>query len=182
MDNSGEVSIISRRDFDEREIFLIRTKLPGIEYACLMIENALLLKTNRSARIYAGFEKLSCIKPVVDRYQRIADVSESVYIFGEPDWEPPRHPNIRTISLASDSRLAHECFLIADSSTLHVAVVACEDDESLQSLSEQGSYTALKTSNVAAVAALATFAENVIDSSIAAYGSGDRAKYLTSGN
>ena len=38
-----------------------------------MIENALLLR-NRSGRVYAGFEKLSYLQPVVDRYLR-ADVS-----------------------------------------------------------------------------------------------------------
>lgn len=168
MDNSGEISIISRRDFDERETFLIRTKLPGVEYASLMIENAVLLRTNRSGRVYAGFEKLSCMKPVVDRYQRIADVSDSVYIFGEPDWKPPRHPNIRTINLSADSPLAHECFLIADSSTLHVAVVACDEEGFEMGGSEQRSFTTLKTSNIAAVTALANFADGVIDWSIAA--------------
>jgi DICT domain-containing protein len=163
MDNAGQVSVISRQDFDERETFLLRTKLPSVEYACLMIENALLLRTNRSGRVYAGFEKLSCMKPVVDRYQRIADVSDSVYIFGEPDWKPPRHPNIRTIKLSADYRLAHECFVIADSSTLHIALVARDENGLEKPDSEQKSFIALKTSNIAAVTALANFAEGVID-------------------
>ena len=30
------------------------------------------------------------MEPVVDRYMRISDVSERVYVFGEPDWCPPR--------------------------------------------------------------------------------------------
>ena len=88
IEDLGQLSTISRRDFDERETFLFRTRAPGVEYACLMIENALLLRTNRAGRIYAGFEKLSCMQPIAHRYLRIADVSETVYIFGEPDWKP----------------------------------------------------------------------------------------------
>lgn len=167
-ENLGQISSISRRDFVERETFLFGTSAPGVEYACLMIENTLLLQTNRSGRVYAGFEKLSCLQPVIERYLRIADVSESVYIFGEPDWRPPRHPNIRTIRLGSDFRLARESFLIVESSSMQVALVAC-DEEGLESKTpDRRNFSAVKTSNRLIVARLATAAEGVIDWSIAA--------------
>jgi len=162
----GQISSISRRDFDERESFFFRTRVPGVEYACLMIENALLLRTNRAGRIYAGFEKLSCMKPIVDRYLRIADVSESVYILGEPDWKPPQHPNIRFVNLSSDCRLAREWFLIADSSTLHVALVARDEDGFNRAALDERFFSAVKTSNPGAVAQLASAAEGLIDWSI----------------
>ena len=69
----SDVANLSRRNFDERETFFFRALSPSIEYASLLIENALLLRTNRTTRIYAGFERLSCMQPVIDRYLRIAD-------------------------------------------------------------------------------------------------------------
>jgi len=86
-DNLGEVANVQRKEFAERESFLCHTTTAAVEYACLMIENALLLRTNRAGRVYAGFEKFSQLQPIIDRYLRIADVSESVFIFGADDWQ-----------------------------------------------------------------------------------------------
>jgi DICT domain-containing protein len=168
-DALGEVSSISRRDFDERETFTFNSTAPCLEYACLLIENAVLLNTNRGGRIYAGFQKLSYMKPIQDRYLRIADVSESVFIFGEPDCGLPRHPNIRTIPLPPDFQLAEEWFLIADSSSLRVAVIAREERPAgyLMIAPEKRLFSSVKTSDENAVVKLATAAENVIDWSIA---------------
>jgi DICT domain-containing protein len=132
-----------------------------------MIENALLLRTNRGGRVYAGFEKLSAFQPVIDRYLRIADVSEAVYLFGKNDWRLPRHPNIRSISLNDDIRLARECFLIAHSSNFTTAFLATHD-EAIPKVRDQQIYFALKTSDVAVVDSLTDAVECVIDWSIAA--------------
>ena len=164
----GQIASVSRSDFEERESFLCRTTTPSVEYACLMIENALVLRTNRGGRVYAGFEKLSFLKPVVDRYLRIADVSESVYIFGEPDWQPPRHPNIRLITLSPDFRLSREWFLIAQSSSLNIAFVAFDELGFETSTPEQIRFRAIKTSDAAVVGGLSTAVEDVIDWSLAA--------------
>jgi DICT domain-containing protein len=167
-ENLGQTTNISRRDFAERESFLCRTTTPSVEYCCLMIENALLLRTNRSGRVYAGFERLSCLQPVIDRYLRIADVSESVYIFGEPDWQPPRHPNIKLITLSSDFRLAREWFLIAQSSSLNAAFLAFDEIGYETDLPEQIRYWALKTSDAAIVRRLSNALEGMIDWTLAA--------------
>src|SRR6266850_2003261 len=159
----GQVASLSRRDFEERESFLCRTTTPSLEYACLMIENALVLRTNRGGRVYAGFEKLSFLKPIVDRYLRIADVSESVYIFGESDWQPPRHPNMRLITLSPDFRLSREWFLIAQSSSLNIAFVAFDEAGFETSTPEKIRFRALKTSDAAVVGGLSTAVEDVID-------------------
>src|SRR6185369_4406039 len=92
-ENLGEIASLARRDFAERESFICHTTTASVEYACLLIENAVLLRTNRAGRVYAGVEKLSSLQPIIDRYMRIADVSEVVYLFGQDDWRPPRHPN-----------------------------------------------------------------------------------------
>lgn len=164
-DNLGETGCISRRDFTEHENLICHTTIASVEYACLLIENAVLLRTNRSGRVYAGVEKLSQLQPIIDRYLRIADVSESVYLFGKDDWRPPRHPNIRTVALRDDFRLAREWFLIAESSSYSNALVAFDEGASAD---EQMKYWIFKTSNARLVGQLTHAVEGVIDWSLAA--------------
>jgi hypothetical protein len=166
-ENLGEIASLGRRDFVERESFICHTTTASVEYACLMIENAILLRTNRAGRVYAGVEKLSALQPIIDRYMRIADVSESVYLFGQDDWRPPRHPNIRLITLNQDFRLARESFVIANSSSLRCAIVAF-DEAGFQTSPEQIRYWAVKTSNPDIVGSLSNSVEGVIDWSLAA--------------
>jgi len=167
IENIGEIASLARRDFVERESFICHTTTASVEYASLMIENAVLLRTNRAGRVYAGVEKLSALQPIIDRYMRLADVSESVYLFGQDDWRPPRHPNIRLITLEEDFRLAREWFVIAHSQSLNCAVVAF-DESGIDTAPEQIRYWALKTSNPALVSSLANSVEGVIDWCLAA--------------
>ena len=154
---------ISRKDFVDHETITFRSTAPGIEYALLLIENALLLNTNRAGRVYAGFQKLSALKPIADRYMRIADVSESLIMFGEPDWKPPRHPNIRVVPLNPDCDLAREWFLVADSTTLKVVLVARAEDDSADPSGNSRKFSVIKTSNPVAVTKLARRIEGVVD-------------------
>lgn len=167
IENIGEIASLARRDFVERESFICHTTTASVEYVSLMIENAVLLRTNRAGRVYAGVEKLSALQPIIDRYMRMADVSESVFLFGQDDWRPPRHPNIRLITLNEDFRLAREWFVIAHSNSLNCAVVAFEESGT-DTGPEQIRYWALKTSNPALVGSLANAVEGVIDWSLAA--------------
>jgi DICT domain-containing protein len=167
IENLGEVASLARRDFVDRESFMCHTTTASVEYGCLMIENAILLRTNRSGRVYAGVEKMSALQPIIDRYMRIADVSESVYLFGQDDWRPPRHPNIRLITLEEDFRLAREWFVITHSKTLNCALVAF-DEAGTETLPEQIRYWVLKTSNPNLVGRLANAVEGVIDWTLAA--------------
>ncbi len=164
--NLGDVSNVSRRDFDERTTFLFRSVVPCLEYVSLLIENALLLRTNRTGRVYAGFEKLSRMEPVADRYLRIADVSERVYVFGEDDWQPPRHPNMRLIAVSKNSHISREWFVIAESSSLRVALVAVEEEGFDAPVLEARRFRAIKTSDEKIIAQLAAAAEHIIDSAL----------------
>lgn len=164
----GTVSSLCRRDFDEHDNFLIRAQLPCLEYACLMIENALLMRANRSGRIYAGFERLSFMQPIVDRYLRIADLSETVYIFGEDDWHPPRHPNIRYVTLEPGLSINRESFLIADCSNYPAALVAVEEDSFEKANGGHRNFRIFKSSNPAVVSQLAGALEGMIDWSFTA--------------
>lgn len=166
-DDLGEIDGLSRREFAEHENLICHTNIASVEYACLLIENAILLQTNRSARIYAGVERLSQLQPIMDRYLRIADVSACVYLFGEADWQPPRHPNIRTVALKHDFRLAREWFLIAASSSYSNALVAFDEDLD-EATDEQLKYWIFKTSNPKLVGQLTNAVEGVIDWTMAA--------------
>ena len=167
IENLGETASLGRKDFVGRESFICRTTTASVEYACLMIENQILLRTNRSGRVYAGVETMSALQPIIDRYTRIADVSEAVFLFGQDDWRPPRHPNIRLVTLNQDFRLAREWFVITHSSSLSCAVVAY-DEAGPDALPDQIRYWVLKTSNPNLVGSLANAVEGVIDWSLAA--------------
>ena len=164
----GAVAHISRRDFDELVTFTFRARVPALEYVSLLIENAALLRTHRGGRLYAGFERLSRMEPVVDRYMRIADFACRVYVFGEPDWAPPRHPNMRAIKLGGASRLAREWFVVADSPALCVALVGFDEECFTRPDLEARTFDALKTHDPALVRRLASAAERLFDDSLAA--------------
>jgi DICT domain-containing protein len=167
IENLGEIASLARRDFTGRESFMCHTTTASVEYGCLMIENAILLRTNRAGRVYAGVEKLSALQPIIDRYMRIADISECVYLFGQDDWRPPRHPNIRLVALKQDFKLAREWFVITHSSSLNCALLAF-DETGPETTPEQIRYWALKTSNSNLVNSLSNAVEGVIDWSLAA--------------
>jgi DICT domain-containing protein len=167
LEDLGQVSNISRRDFDERATFSFRAQVPVLEYVSLLIENALLLRINRTGRIYVGFEKLSRMEAVIDRYLRIADLSERVYVFGEADWKPPRHPNMKLVNLPPDYKLANEWFVIANSSTLRVALAAVDEDGFDAPVLEERNFRAFKSSDPKIISGLAAVAEEMVDLSLA---------------
>jgi DICT domain-containing protein len=76
------------------------------------IERAL-FKTR--ARVFAGFQHMSRFLPQEARYRKLAETSESVYVFGIMDVFPPPIAGIRYVPLRKDDQLAREWFLIADS-------------------------------------------------------------------
>ena len=166
LEDLGRVAYVSRRMFDERPTFRFHAQVPTLEYISLLIENALLLRANRTGRIYAGFEKLSRMEAVIDRYLRIADLSERVYVFGEADWKPPRHPNMKLITCPSTYRLANEWFVIANSSTLSVALVAVDEDGADVPVLEERNFRAFKSSDPTLVAGLAAVTEELMDLSL----------------
>jgi DICT domain-containing protein len=163
VEDLGEVAYISRRDFDERTTISFRAHVPCLEYISLLIENAVLLRANRAGRVYTGFQKLSRMQAIADRYLRIADLSERVYVFGEADWKPPRHPHMRLLATPPDAKLSREWIVIADSPGLRVALVARDETGFAAPDLEHRSFHAIKTSDPAHVERLADAAENLVD-------------------
>lgn len=166
LEDLGDVANISRTVFDAHPTIRFRTQAPCMEYLSLLIENALLLRTHRAGRIYVGFEKLSCMKPVADRYLRIADISEHVYAFGEADWTPPRHPNMKFVKIDSEMKLARELFVIADSPVLRMALVGIDEDGFDAQTHDERNFRAFKSHDPFIVSQLAKAAENLIDAAI----------------
>ena len=162
----GAVAGLSRQTFDELTMFRFRTQPPCFEYLSLLIETAILLRTHRGGRIYAGFERLSRMEPIIARYLRIADVSERLYVFGEMDWQPPRHPNMRAIKLQPDARLAREWFVIADTPSLQVALVAVDEASFNAPVLDAHNFDTFKSSDPNIVTQLAAAAESLIDTTL----------------
>ena len=165
LEELGNVSIVSRKTFDECPTFSFRAKVPCLEYVSLLIENALLLRTHREGRVYVGFEKLSRMDYVADRFLRISDVSERVYVFGVADWKPPRHPNMGVVKLKSGMKLAREWFVIAHSGKYHAALVAVDEDGFDVPVLDERNFRSFKSTDPAIVAHLAAAAEDLIDQS-----------------
>lgn len=165
LEDLGNVSIVSQKSFEERTTFSFRAKVPCLEYVSLMIENALLLRTHREGRVYVGFEKLSRMDYVAARFLRISDVSERVYVFGVPDWKPPRHPNLGVVKLETDSNLAREWFVIAHSNKYNAALVALDEDGFGAPVLDERNFRSFKSTDPAIVAQLADAAEYLIDQS-----------------
>jgi len=159
----GDVPLISRKTFDECVTFRFRSQVPCLEYLSLLIENALLLRTHREGRVYAGFEKLSRMEYVADRFLRISDLSERVYVFGEPDWKPPSHPNMRVVKLKPDAKLAREWMVIANSKNFHSALVAVDEDGFTVPVLDKRNFRSFKSTNPSIVSRLAEAAEDLID-------------------
>ncbi|HLL70412.1 MAG TPA: DICT sensory domain-containing protein [Pyrinomonadaceae bacterium] len=165
----GNLSIISRKIFDELPTFRFHSQVPCLEYVSLLIENALLLRANREGRVYVGFERLSRMEYVADRFLRISDVSERVYVFGEPDWEPPRHPNMGVVKLKPETKLSREWFVIAHSGKYSAALVAVDEDGFSTPTLDERNFRAFKSTDPAIVARLADAAEDLIDQTAQAW-------------
>jgi DICT domain-containing protein len=165
LEEFGNISIVSQKTFEECRTFRFRAKVPCLEYVSLMIENALLLRTHREGRVYVGFEKLSRMEYVADRFMRISDVSERVYVFGVPDWSPPRHPNLGVVKLKPDTDLAREWFVIAHSNKYHAALVAVDEDGFDTPVLDERNFRSFKSTDPSIVAQLAAAAEDLIDQS-----------------
>lgn len=76
------------------------------------IEDATLVDGART-RVFAGFQRLSRFLPQVERYRKLAQNAQAVYVFGIPDVTPPEIPNVTYIPLSHSDQLANEWFLVS---------------------------------------------------------------------
>jgi hypothetical protein len=76
------------------------------------IENASIVD-RASTRVFSGFQRLSKFLPQVERYRKLAEVAESVYVFGIDDIMPPAIPNVTYVPLRREDQLSKEWFLVS---------------------------------------------------------------------
>lgn len=75
------------------------------------IENVTLLD-NAHTRIFSSFQRMSRFIPQVERYRKLAQKAEAIYVFGIPDVEVPPIENLTYIPLTQDDQLAREWFIV----------------------------------------------------------------------
>jgi len=89
------------------------TKIPNLEKMCLLMETVV-LNNKKQGTIYAGFQKMSRARAIWDRYLKMADNVDKIYLFGEKDVTLKSHPNIEFIYLPDNHKLMREWFLVMD--------------------------------------------------------------------
>ncbi|RWZ54653.1 histidine kinase [Halobacillus fulvus] len=102
------------------------SKVPQLEYMCLMMENMVLMKKLKG-NVYAGFQKFSRAKNVIERFQAMTEYS-NVYIFGEDDAPVDQNDGIHYIALPPNSELIREWFLVIDAPNFKSMMVAYDLD------------------------------------------------------
>src|SRR5512141_156460 len=93
---------------------LLLNHRPTMFIASSTLEDSILIDKAR-ARVFVGFQRMSRFVSQVERYQRLAQNAESVYVFGIMDAEPSPIFRVQYIPLKETDQLAKEWFLVADS-------------------------------------------------------------------
>lgn len=115
---SGEGDFIKMSNNESDKTFALsnikyESKIPNLARMCFLMESVVLLK-KREGTIYAGFQKISRAKEIWDRFLKMADNVDKIYIFGEKDTTLKSHPNIEFVYLPPNHKLIREWFLVMD--------------------------------------------------------------------
>lgn len=101
----------------------LSTSARAMLHWCSIVERLTRDKHARGARIYAGFERLSRVRPVLRRYRQLADVTERLVVFGERD--EPIDLNAELVDVTG-SPLCREWFLVIHTAD-YGALLAAKD-------------------------------------------------------
>ncbi|MGD7009290.1 DICT sensory domain-containing protein [Metabacillus sp. 84] len=130
--------------------FKYETSVPQLEYMCLMMENMVLTKKLKG-NVYAGFQKFSRTKNVLDRFQAMTEFA-NVHIFGEEDVKMDSSDGISYIALPPNSELMREWFLIIDSPMFKSMMTAYDmEGFGVHEVEESRKFKGIKTSSPAVV-------------------------------
>ncbi len=110
LDPALSVYALVRRTLNQRTLVNHRRTMLIISHE---IENVILLDKVR-ARLFSGFQRMSAFLPQVERYQRLAEQAESIYVFGVMDVTPPPIMRVTYVPLRPTDQLAREWFIVAD--------------------------------------------------------------------
>ncbi|ACL69506.1 DICT sensory domain-containing protein [Halothermothrix orenii] len=141
------------------------SRVPQLERMCYIMEQVLLRKPSR-ANVYAGFQKVSRARDIWDRFLKIADNVNKVYIFGEKDDDLPKHPDIDFIYLPEGHKLTREWFLVITKPIGKAMMVAYDlDGFGVHDDEKQRKFKGAKTNNPEIV----TKARDLLEEVIASY-------------
>jgi DICT domain-containing protein len=76
--------------------------------------------------VFAGFQHLHFIVPILIRYQQLQQIASSVWLFGTSDERDPALDGFRSVILMQDDLLVREWFLVVDHPRYARAIVARE--------------------------------------------------------
>jgi DICT domain-containing protein len=103
--------------------------IPKLEKMCYIMEKVILDKDEaEDTEIYAGFQKVSRAREIWDRFHKIADKVDTLYVFGEDDADLKPHPNIEFIYLPKEHELTREWFLVMSQPLAKSMMVAYDLD------------------------------------------------------
>jgi DICT domain-containing protein len=102
-----------------------RAHTRGLARFCRISEQILVDRKLRDARVLAGFQCLSRVRPVRARYEQMARTATELVVFGLPDERPQ---GLTLVPLASDDALTREWFLVVRSTAYQCLLVARDLD------------------------------------------------------
>lgn len=77
-------------------------------------------------RVFASFQQMRYIKPVLPRYHQMYKTTKHIYVFGVPAPEDPPLNQFECVHLQDDDNLTKEWFLVVSHPRYHRALVAQE--------------------------------------------------------
>ncbi|MBE2269477.1 MAG: hypothetical protein IAE80_14675 [Anaerolinea sp.] len=92
---------------------------------CKTIELAI-IERELVTDVYAGFQQVRYIAPILPRYRQIAGLGGAVWVFGQPDAKDPATDGLNVVALQPGEQLVKEWFLVVQTPAYSRALVAHE--------------------------------------------------------
>ena len=102
------------------------TGLSGMRTWCRENERVVIDRDLRDARIFVGFQRMSRVRGVLRRYQKVCATAGELWVFAQEDWRPTL-PHARLVAI-DDVDLCREWFLLIDSRRHRALLAAREID------------------------------------------------------
>jgi DICT domain-containing protein len=101
---------------------------------CSIIEDKI-IQESFNIKVFAGFQQLEYFLPIVERYKKIAEVAQNVYIFGKPYADMPTIDKLHYVHLKPEDQLSKEWFLVIkhESYTRSLASLNMSEDDTPRS-------------------------------------------------
>ncbi|MCT4585850.1 MAG: hypothetical protein N4A54_13065 [Peptostreptococcaceae bacterium] len=138
------------------------TSVCNLEKMCYMME-CVILRRKFEGCIYAGFQKISRAKAVWDRFLKMADNVDKIYVYGVLDEKLESHPNIQIIPLTPMHPLTREWFLVFNTKFNKNMMVAYDQDGfGVKPIEKDRNFIGIKTVNLKVIDKAINLLENAM--------------------